>query len=144
MLSGSRTVGNLGALANSLKTRCRPSPPPGRLKRQKGRGRCAQAEPHHPEAPSGTEAPFRHAALLEREGGWGGGARGGGDLVLPKDQLLCDPASHTDVNPGSQLLTRDAVLVLVGHHADHAQRVAARHNGGLVDGGGSCSVDRFT
>lgn len=60
-------------------------------------------------------------------------------LILAKDELLRDPAPHADVDPRAHLLAGDAVLVLEGYHAHHAQGMASRHYGGLVDGGGTCS-----
>ncbi|KFM24915.1 hypothetical protein F751_1794 [Auxenochlorella protothecoides] len=77
-----------------------------------------------------------HAAVLHHvpRGACGGRqVRGGarGHKLLAKDELLRRLTPHAHVDLGQQLLLGGGVLVAVGELAHHAQRVAARDDGGL-------------
>eukprot|EP00962_Isochrysis_galbana_P031896 scaffold10429_cov122-Isochrysis_galbana.AAC.2 len=86
----------------------------------------------------GTEH-VRHAVLGDHVAGCGSrllqvGAGTGGDVVLAEDELLGHAAAHADVK---------VELVLVGKIGHHAQSVAARHDGRLVDWLRSPRVQRY-
>mmetsp|Transcript_34583 Transcript_34583/g.75590 ORF Transcript_34583/g.75590 Transcript_34583/m.75590 type:complete len:726 (-) Transcript_34583:480-2657(-) len=69
-------------------------------------------------------------------------ASAGGDLRLPKNELLRHAPPHADVQAREQLLAGDGGLVALGELRDHAERHAARHDGGLVHGEGPVGVQR--
>jgi hypothetical protein len=53
--------------------------------------------------------------------------------AAPEDQLLGDPAAHRHRDVGVQLLARHRDAVAFGQPHHHAERPAARNDGGLVD-----------
>mmetsp|Transcript_24510 Transcript_24510/g.66592 ORF Transcript_24510/g.66592 Transcript_24510/m.66592 type:complete len:463 (+) Transcript_24510:580-1968(+) len=65
----------------------------------------------------------------------------GGHMRVSKDDFLGDAAAHGHVEGGEHLLAAHVELVLLGQVRDHAQRHAAGHDGGLVDGHGALGLE---
>ena len=94
--------------------------------------RCDSSQPTVSLPPAGSTAPT-HTTSVEPQQQRQRRRRqaAAAAAALTESQLLCCLAAHAHIDVGQQLLPRDAVLVLLRQLADHAQRDATWHDGGL-------------